>query len=83
MPAYQTDESTAISEKRRLKPELALCALPPIRGLPYGRRAFVARVSFKSVSQLNFAQGVWAHVLARRAVGLADRERATSQGRAA
>ena len=28
------------------KPELALCALPPIRAQPYGRRAFVARVSF-------------------------------------
>ena len=39
MPAYQTDESTAISEKRPPKPELALCALPPIRALPYGRRA--------------------------------------------
>ena len=83
MPAYQKDESTAISEKRPPKPELALCALLPIRALSYGRRAFVARVSFKSVSQLNSAQGVWTYVLARRAAGLADRGRATSQGRAA
>ena len=47
MPAYQTDRSTAISQKRPPERGLALRTLPPIRALSYGRRAFVARVSFE------------------------------------
>ncbi len=40
------------------KPELALCALPTIRAQPYGRRAFVARVSFNQYLNSTLHKGV-------------------------